>query len=168
MSSNRSRGSILGFVIVGILLLGLIAGAVYAVRSGVFGGGNTPEIADETIVDPATESTGENKPANETKTDELSEALKKQSEAEKKAKEQSQAVNSEQKTATQNGQTNQPSATTPQQQPTTATPRQLATTGVTSTQLPQTGPAEDALTMVLGAGLVGTAAVAYRRSRSLI
>jgi len=49
MTRQRSRGSILSFVIVAVLLLGLIAGAVYAVRRGIFNGATKPaEVARET------------------------------------------------------------------------------------------------------------------------
>ena len=98
MIQNRSKGSTVGFVIVGVLLLGLIAGTVYALRRGVFNGTSQPaQIARNTPAEEnknSSDSTNTNSVTStaEQKTDELSIALKKQAEAEKRAKEQNQAA----------------------------------------------------------------------------
>ena len=165
MTRQRSRGSILSFVIVAVLLLGLIAGAVYAVRRGIFNGATKPaEVARETTGDnKSTTGTTSNSNNSQSTTDgqkkntELSEALKKQAEAEKKAKEQSEAASS------------QPSTTQPVAIPATQQPSSSTTTiPTTGAHLPQTGPADSTVMMTIGLGVLAAAAVAYKRSRALI
>lgn len=170
MVHHRSKGSVIGFIIVGVLLLGLVAGAIYVVKRGVFNGVTQPtEVARQTPASenkdtPQSDANKSTQPsAEQKKADELSAALKKQAEAEKKAKEQSQAA-SNQPPTTQT----QPSAS-PQASTTalnsSSTPATIPQTGVS---LPQTGPAENAIVTTLGVSLLAGAIVAYRRSRALI
>lgn len=166
MVLNRSKGSVVGFIIVGVLLFGLIAGGVYSARHGVFNGVTTPtEVARDT---PANETTETSKPettqnnqqsAEQKRADELSAALKKQAESEKKAKEQNQAATSAQQSSTTESDT---AASTANQQ---STPNSIPTTGV---HLPQTGPVENALMTMLALGALVASVVAYARSRALI
>jgi LPXTG-motif cell wall-anchored protein len=174
MVRHRSKGSVIGFIIVGVLLLGLVAGAIYAVKRGVFNGVTKPtEVARQTPASenkdtPQSDANKSTQPsAEQKKADELSAALKKQAEAEKKAKEQSQAASNQPSTTQPSTQT-QPSASS--QNSTTAsksssTPATIPQTGVS---LPQTGPAENAIVTTLGLSLLAGAIVAYRRSRALI
>lgn len=170
MNTKRSRGSVVGFVVVGVLLLALIAGGVYAVKRGVFNGTSEPQIAkNEEKTSKRTDDTSSknaessNSTTNQSNDQSLSEALKKQAADEKKAKEQQSATSNNPSTSTgSSSQTNVGSSATP-------SPQTTPVAGSTdSSKLPHTGPAEDAVVAALGAALLLGTGIAYTRSRALI
>ncbi len=155
MVRHSERGSVAGFVIGGIVLLGLLAGAIYVVRN------KTPQAADiaqTTTNKPAVQSP-DSSTATDTTTDttsdansDLKAALAKQAEEEKKAQEQQKAQQSE----------SAPQTTTPTTTPTTST-----APAEPSSHLPTTGP-EEAIFPAIGATLLVGVGVAFQRSRALL
>lgn len=150
----RERGSVAGFVIGGLVLLGLLAGGIYVVRNNMLGQGS--QVATQST-DKAATSTEK----ADNKTDEnadIKAALAKQAE-DKKAKEQEEAKKKEAEKAAAEKNT----------QSTTAT---AGTSGATSGSaaaghLPTTGPEEVAVPL-LGATLLAGVGVAFARSRALL
>jgi septal ring-binding cell division protein DamX len=145
MKQYRSKGSILGFVLVGALLTALVVGGVFAAKRYI-DQNQTSDTDSATVAEaPATET---QKPA-ETKTtapasedSDLKKALEQQSAAEKKAQDQKAASEATTKAASTPASTN-------------------------TASLPTTGP-EDSLAAMAGATLLAATGVAYRRSRALI
>lgn len=150
MAQRMHRGSVLGFVLVGVLLLALVAGGIYLVRhqlTATTSPTTGSEASDNAAAPdkPSETADSSTKPdettTKETKSD-LEQALQSQSEAEKKAQAQKEAQERE---AAQSAPV-QPSSTA---------------------ELPATGPADTLITL-LGAALLAGTAFAYIRSRALI
>ncbi len=151
MARRSEQGNVLGFVLVGALLVALLLGGIYVVRNNMApiatdDGASAPIAADtdKESGNDAAPAGGENKAADN-KTDEqrLKENLEAQSAAEKKAREQ-QAANSS-----------------------TATPTDKGATALSAASLPATGP-EEAVLPILGATLLAGTVLSYARSRRLI
>lgn len=154
MVRNRERGNVAAFAIGGLVLLGLLAGAIYVVRN------KTPQatnVAQTTTSKPSTESTNSSDKTDTTTTtdpnSDLKAALAKQAEEEKKAQEQQKAQQSEPQT-------------TPQTTVTT-TPTTSTAPVASGSSLPTTGP-EEVIVPMLGATLLAGVGFAFVRSRALI
>jgi predicted lipid-binding transport protein (Tim44 family) len=149
MKQYRSKGSILGFVLVGALLTALVIGGVFAAKRYI-AQNQANDAPSTTVAEAPVKETQKAKPSSDTtstaKSDDLQKALQQQSAAEKKAQEQKAASEAASKEAA-------------------ATSGSTASTSTTS--LPTTGP-EDSLVAMVGATLLAAAGVAYRRSRALI
>ena len=153
MAHRSEQGNILGFVLVGALLVALLLGGIYVVRNTVGhvatdDGASAPIAAnsDKESGKDATPAGDEGKTADN-KTDEqrLKETLEAQSAAEKKAREQQAANKSD-----------------------TATGKDGSTPAASSAgSLPATGP-EEAVLPTLGAMLIAGTMLSYVRSRRLI
>lgn len=150
----RERGSVAGFVIGGLVLLGLLAGGIYVVRNNMLGQGSQVATT-QTAGTPADKT-------DTTKTDDnadIKAALAKQAEEAQKAKEKQQA---EQKAAEKAAAEKNAQSTMP------ATGGSSATSGATTTgHLPTTGP-EEVIIPALGAMLLAGVSVAFARSRALL
>jgi LPXTG-motif cell wall-anchored protein len=145
MKQYRSKGSILGFVLVGALLTALVIGGVFAAKRYIARNQSNETTSTTVAQAPVKEtqkSTASSDKTPATKSTDLQKALEQQSAAEKKAQEQKAASEAASKT------TSAPSTPAP-------------------TSLPTTGPGDSLLTIV-GATLLAAAGVAYRRSRALI
>ena len=149
MAHRSEQGNILGFVLVGALLVALLLGGIYVVRNSMV---QVATGGDDTAGNGATDtaSDGSSAPARDTTNDEstdksdeqrLKETLEAQSAAEQKAREQ-QAAN----------------------QAASGTAAQEASD---TSHLPATGP-EEAVLPVVGATLLAGAGLSYVRSRRLI
>lgn len=151
MARRSEQGNVLGFVLVGALLVALLLGGIYVVRNNMAhlatDDGTSAPIAADTDKESGNDAapTGEENKAADNKTDEqrLKENLEAQSAAEKKAREQ-QAANSS-----------------------TATPIDKGATASSAASLPATGP-EEAVLPILGATLLAGTVLSYARSRRLI
>lgn len=160
MAHRKEQGSIIGFVLVGVLLTALLAGSIYAVKSGMLkGSGSTVgDVASNDTKTASDDNTNENKtdtpPSTTTNnnSNDLKKALEEQAAAEKKAEEQRKATEAESKAASSPATTIAPSSAS------------LSTT----TNLPHTGPAEDAMVAILGVSLLAGTSYAFIRSRALI
>lgn len=145
---STEQGSVIGFVLGGILLLALLVGGIILYKNNI---SKMIGVSPDNSQVAANNST--NTQADQTASDQAAQndaALKQQQEAEKKAQEQNQAANNG------TGATNSaPTATT--------TPRTS-----TAPALPTTGPGEDALMAAVGFSLVIGASVAYNRSRAAL
>lgn len=149
---SKERGSVVGFVLGGILLLGLLVGGIMLYKNNItkiVGGnaGNTQVANNDTTKQNDQTTTDTQAAQNEA-------ALKQQQEAEKKAQEQNKAANS--------GSTSTPAATA---QDTTQVPH---TATAPSQALPTTGPTEDAILAAVGLSTVIGATMAYCRSRAAL
>lgn len=151
---SKEQGSVIGFVLGGILLLALLVGGIMLYKNNInklTGVSSDNKVANDDAIK-QTEADSKQAAQNEA-------ALKQQQEAEKKAQEQNAAANSGTgATSTQNstGSTPQTAAQVPH------------TSGAPAQALPTTGPAEDALMAAAGAGLVFGASMAYYRSRAAL
>ena len=151
---SKERGSVIGFVLGGILLLALLVGGIMLYKNniskltGVTADNN--QVANNDADSQAAQKAAEEKAAADQAAQNEA-ALKQQQEAEKKAQEQNKAANSN----TGNG--------------TTQNATQVPHTATAPTQaLPQTGPASDAAMAALGVSLMIGATSAYYRSRAAL
>lgn len=146
MARRIEKGNVVGFVLVGVLLVGLLAGGVWVVRNSL-AGVQSEESQGTTVVkngsdgdstngESTDKSAGEN---NSTSDKELKDAL---------AKQAAESKNSQDKS--QNG----------------TGPNQGSVSTSDEAHLPETGPT-DTLVSLLGAGLLTATSMAYVRSRSL-
>jgi hypothetical protein len=149
MAQRMHRGGVLGFVLVGVLLLALVAGGIYLVRHQLIANNPTSgkESTDKTAAPaaPRTTTDSSDKADDSTKnqsSSDLEKALQSQSEAEKKAKAQKEAQE-KQVAASSASQSN------------------------TAAHLPETGPG-DTLATIVGAMFLAGTIFAYVRSRALI
>ena len=175
MSRGYGRGSIVSFIVVGIVLTALVLGGLYAITAGLdgrLGGVSAEEAVDETVevaqetVDEATDDTAES--TDEEQADEEKAAQSEAEEAPVEANDDEQALTSEDEDETSGATTDENSMndtdtaeTTPSEDAETDTA--MPTTGV---ELPQTGLGDTLLGAVPLVALVG-AVVAYRRSNLL-
>ncbi len=141
MAHRSEQGNVLGFVLVGALLVVLLLGGIYVVRHAISGSGSN-DIATKN--QPETNSSTADDPDNKTNSSESS------SGSQAEPGDQAQKDSSD-----KNSSNNQSSSTNPS-----------GATGQTGT-LPQTGPA-DTLVSVVGAALLAGASLSYARSRRLI
>lgn len=151
MAHRSEQGNILGFVLVGVLFVGLVAGGVWVVRSQLAKTGGEETATESTSSDKTTEQlseAGSSDVAKDPATD-LKDALAaQQKEQEKKAEEQRAAQDAE-------SNAKQSSATT-----STTSPHSVVA-------LPETGPGETLLSVAGATSLAGLGA-AYVRSRRLL
>lgn len=156
MARTAERGSIISFIVVGIVLTALVAGGIYAARHYLAPGSatqvalqdeakNTPDETDDKSDD---QKTGEPAPTNE-----------QQSQAEKEAEAERQAQKAREEQQAQD----EAESEEPAEVPVTGSDRHSPDVPV----LPQTGPGEVfasgfALAVVTGSVL------AYRRSRQVL
>ena len=154
MARRSEQGNVLGFVLVGALLVALLLGGIYVARNSMGqlatnNGSSAPDATDG-VSDKDTEPANGavNKDTANDKTDEqrLKEALEAQSAAEKKAREQQAANNNSAGTTAKDGATSAASS---------------------ASHLPATGP-EEVVVPAAGAMLLSGAALSYVRSRRLI
>lgn len=146
---SKEQGSVVGFVIGGVLLLALLVGGIVLYKNNISKmigiKANDSQVATTTDT---SNKTDETKTDNQAAQNEA--ALKQQQEAEKKAQEQNKAANST------------PVATTPN-------PVQVPHTATAPSQaLPKTGPTENAIMAAVGMSLVIGSANAYYRSRAAL
>ena len=149
MARVIERGNVLGFVLVGALLVALLLGGIYVVRHISTTG--SPAVPATTETDTSTGTTKDEESASSNSTtqgsqkanddQDLKQALEAQSAAEKKAKDQQAASSSANSGSAQ--------------------------TSSSATSLPATGP-EEALLPAFGAMLLAGTVFAYARSRRLI
>ena len=153
MARRSEQGNILGFVLVGALLVALLLGGIYVARNSMgqlaTNNGSSVPSATDGVSDEDTEPANgaANKDTSSDKTDEqrLKETLEAQSAAEKKAREQ-QAANKSDAVTDKDGST--PAASS-------------------AGSLPATGP-EEVVLPTLGAMLIAGTMLSYVRSRRLI
>lgn len=154
MTRKFERGGIASFVIIGLLLLGLLAGGIYFVRNKMNPGTGTTggEVASQS-------ASSDTKTSSSDQNQDLKDALAAQSSEEKKAEEQRKAQQSE---------TTSTSATAGTTNTTTSNAVSTASGGsTTSSSLPATGP-EEAIVPLLGAVLLTGVGIAFVRSRALL
>lgn len=155
MIQHKQRGSVLGYVLVGTLLVALLLGGIFVVRNNMAqldGSKVTKEVRNTDTTktqagsdsDTQTASTDVATNATDETSDDIAEAVKKQAEEEKKAKEQNAAVTAQ-----------------------TSTQSVVTTTDSASTTLPTTGPG-DAINSIVSVSLLVGAVVAYARSRATL
>lgn len=151
MNNHKEQGSVLGYVLVGLLLLGLLVGGalLFKNNTGMFGGsflGQTDsKDASDGESDKQTPSTTENSQNTDQAAQNEAALKKQQEEAAKKSQEQAAASAAQ----ANNG--------------TVAT--QVPVTSTAPAALPQTGPAEDFALMAVMSGLLAGSIFAYHRSR---
>lgn len=175
MTRANERGSVVGFVVVGLLLTAMVVGGIYGVRHYITGTSNDAEVAttsapaDEAARQSEEQRTKEDSQKNEAEKKQQAEADQKKAEAEKQAAaqraEQKKAEKEQQQAAEEHAASDSQSdasETTPASEPSHS--ETLPQTGVDA--LPQTGPAETAISAVAIASLLG-AALVYRRSQQL-
>lgn len=156
MDYKRQNGSVIGYVLVGVLLAALLVGGILLVKNAL----PKTENTDTSAVSGETENpdkTNDENSTNGTETEATDDERARNEELNRQL-----AADSEDRSDD-----NSESSTTAivsRGDDTTNVPQTASTN---SESLPQTGPAEDALVAVLGAGMLGGSAVAYRRSRSL-
>ena len=174
MAHAGQRGSILGYVLVGALLVALLVGGVLLVRNNIsrLGGPATPQVATDNQQDeqkPADNGANQQSEADKQKAAEekkaaeqkaaddiaAAEAAAQRAAAEKKAKEQAEAAQKQQQ-----------SGASPQTA--TETPHTSTAPSTTSDKLPQTGPMDDIALALAGAGLLIGATIAFMRSRAAL
>ena len=167
MTRANERGSVVGFVAVGLLLTALLVGAVYGTKHYLGAATNGAEEVATTAGDESkdTSDSSEEK-SNDKKADEQQaeqEAEKQKAEAEQKQAEERAAQQREQQKAEKEQQAeaeNNDSVVGDDDEE-----EDLPQTGVTA--LPQTGPIDDIMASALMLSLLAGAYVAYRRSHLL-
>lgn len=159
MIRQREQGSVVSFVLIGLVLLALLAGGIYMVRHKIIAGDMPAPVSTTSTID-------KNKDTQTTNsTDDLKAALEKQANEEKKAQEQQKAQ--QQETANSTTITSQSSSTPSSTSviPTTGV-NNAASSTTPAGSLPTTGP-EDGIAALLGAVLLAAAGTAFMRSRRL-
>ena len=159
MARANERGSVVGFVVVGVLLAALVVGGVFVVKTKL----------DGNLASKGSEQTSEQLAANteDKKTEQKSEAEQKpSSESEKSQPDTSAPAEPQSNPEQAPAETPQPAAPGAGQQPSSSPSTPLPTTGVEVDRLPQTGSVDVIAGLVGVSALVG-AVVAYRRSAQL-
>lgn len=147
MARVSGQGNVLGFVLVGALLVASLLGGIYVVRHVSDSGSTVPTSTQEgtsssTTKESDTDSTTSQTAGQSGDDQDLKQALEAQSAAEKKAKEPQAASNAANSDADRS-------------------------TSSSATSLPATGP-EEVVFPLLGATLLAGTILAYARSRRLI
>ena len=174
MTRAKERGSVVGFVAVGVLLTALLVGSIYGVKhyfvdakNGVEQVATTAGDKAENAKDTADKKSQDEKAKQEQQSDAAAEkkAAKeraaKQAAAEKKAADQQKRQQAEKQARENQNREDKDQATNDKddsQEP-------LPTTGVD--QLPQTGPMGDLATSAVALSVLAGAVTAYRRSLML-
>lgn len=160
MARRSEQGNVLGFVLVGALLVATLLGGIFVVRriaSTQTGSGNEVSVTAPVGSDSSTDKTSD---TSTTTTDEATT----QSEKEKEDKAALENALNSQNSSSQ-------STTSTAQTTTESTAQSSSTTGASTTgstgSLPKTGPEDTALT-IAGATLLSAVAISYVRSRHLI
>lgn len=174
MARANERGSVAGFVVVGVLLTALVVGGIYVVKNNLAGyfDGQTPEEATEQIAANTEDVANEAEESTP-----LDDAPSESNEAEQTPSDQEPAPSTPEPTPAPAPTPTPESQPTPEPTPQAQTPSQSDTasdstpvnipqTGVEVTHLPQTGPI-DVLFGVAGLGALAAAVVAHRRSSQL-
>lgn len=155
MQRTNQTGSVLGFVVVGVILAALLIGGVYIVRQ--YGENPTNE---ETTSNPQPRKP-EN-PTNEQRPQDTTSDNRSSNQSSQSSKD-----DSETKSDRESSSEPQVSENTTRQDSTTSSRQEMPTTGGDTGQLPQTGPIDDGLQVLGGATLIA-AIVAYVRSRRVL
>ncbi len=169
MVRKNERGSVVGFVIGGVVLLGLLAAGIYVVRQNMLPNVAAPDKETATTTAPAKkdDTTAEQKSAD------LKQTLAAQAEAQKKAEDQLKAQQAESKPAAE---TTTPAPSTPSASTTaipttgvstTASPAAATSGAKASASLPATGP-EDTVISAVGMAVLAAVGVAFVRSRATL
>lgn len=151
MARRSEQGNVLGFVLVGALLIALLLGGVWLVRNQLAKNNvqGTVATTSQSTANNTSDSSTSTGSSDGTGGNDLKDALAAQQTAEeKKAQEQKAAQDAE---AAKSASTSESSTTT----------------ATTSTTLPTTGP-EEALLPLAGAASLAGVSLAYARSRRLI
>lgn len=159
MAYSREKGSILGYVLVGALLVGLLVGSVLLVRHNLARlSSDSSQVAvtgegDDQLPGATEEGSGAGEQGNE--------------EAARQAEEQKAAAERAAREKAAREQQSTPAPGNAGRVPTTSTaPTSAVPPSTSSGQLPKTGPMEDAAVMVVGGSLMLGATLAYMRSRA--
>jgi len=175
MTQSHQRGSVLGYVLVGVLLIAALVGGIFVVRHNLSrfkAPATTAQVAkNDTSSDDAVKKKAEadKKAAEDKKAQEQATA-----DAQKKAQEQNSAVQREmagqgdaaqQPAASASGTNSSTSSTTATQTPHTSTAPE-AVGNIDTSRLPHTGPTETLFAGFVGAALLLGASFAYMRSRA--
>ena len=175
MTRAKERGSVVGFVAVGVLLTALLVGSIYGAKHYFVDAKTGVEEVATTAGDKAKESkdSAEKKPQDESAKDkQQSEAAEKkaaeeraakEAAAEKKARQQQQSQEAERQAREDKASQAAEDEDTSRADDSGDEP--LPVTGVD--RLPQTGPLEDTVVSMLAISTLAGAVVAYRRSQML-
>ena len=135
MGRTKQGGSVLSFIIIGVLLLGALAGGVYLYRHA-WAPSNQPQTASKPTSPSQASAPAQNNGANNSN---------------------GSSQSSNQSTSPNNSSNSSPNSSSSQPAPSSAAPQ-------SSSRLPTTGPA-DTLATMLALGVVTAAATAYLQSR---
>lgn len=161
MKRSGERGSVIGFIVVGVVLAALVLGSIYVAKQVMSGAFNktTSEVATSTK-----NAADETKQTVQESLDKATKSDNKDQEATTKEEEQ-KTETAQSQTADQSDDQNTDSEGASQDSAKSETLSQVPQTGVTAepSHLPQTGPAETLITAMIVSLLVGST-LAYRRS----
>ena len=173
MAHRYEKGSVVGFVLVGMVLTTLFVGGVYLARhANEVNSTTSNQVASETQSDSSnTDTTSDASSGSNSVSDTLKQQEEKNNQSNSGSSSSSSSSNASSSQASgetsQSTEDQQLAGNTGSAGSSAVIGNRLPSTGVNVDALPTTGPVEDALAVAAGAGLLGLA-LAYVKSRRLI
>lgn len=160
MARRIEQGSILGFVLVGAVLVGLLVGGIYLVRHNT-----ESQTGGESVVSDNKDTSSSSSDNKDTSGSSGSQDSSKSDDELKNALDENRSTGDG--STSSSSQNTQSSGSDSSSSASTSGSSEQQTSSTTSAQLPQTGPA-DTYVGILGATLLAGTGFAYARSRNLL